>query len=149
MTMILAAIAALAIQGGAMQGRTTPATVWTWALYEGDTLTLANEVPDTPRLRVTFECEPGSSVAKMTLYGGAPSANGFTQVNAGQSSATVAVSNGARGSSVLAVRTDHPVFAAFTSSGQLTVRAYDVGVTVVVEADHLAKLRRFAELCAG
>lgn len=145
MTMILAAmIAALSLQG-----RTTAAPAWTWALYEGDTLTLANEIPDTPRLRTTFECEPGSSVAKLTLYGGAPSANGMAQVSAGQSNATVAVSDGARGSGVLAVRTDHPVFAAFTSSGQLTVRAADVGVTVVVEPDHLAKLRRFAELCAG
>lgn len=146
MTLILAAIAALAMQG---QGRTTPAAAWTWALYERDTLTLANEVPDTGRLRVIFECEPGSSVAKLTLYGGAPSANGYAQVHAGQSTATVAVTNGARGSGVLAVRTDHPVFAAFTGSGQMTVRASDASVAVVVEADHLAKLRRFAELCAG
>ncbi len=145
MTMILAAmIAALSLQG-----RTTPAPAWTWALYEGDTLTLANEIPDTPRLRATFECEPGSSVAKLTLYGGSPRANGMAQVSAGQSNATVAVSDGARGSGVLTVRTDHPVFAAFTANGQLTVRASDVGVTVVVEPDHLAKLRRFAELCAG
>lgn len=142
MIMILAAIAALAIQG-----RSQP--VWTWALYEGDTVTLANEVPDTPRLRATFECEQGSSVARLTLYAGAPSANGMAQVSAGQSNATVAVSNGARGSGVLAVRTDHPVFAAFTASGQLSVRASDESVTVVVESDHLAKLRRFAELCAG
>ena len=146
MTMILAAIAALAMQG---QGRTTSPAAWTWALYEGGTVTLANEVPDTARLRTTFECEPGSSVARVTLYGGAPSANGFAQVNAGQSSATVAVSNGARGAGVLAVRTDHPVFAAFTGSGQMTVRTSDASVTVVVEPDHLAKLRRFAELCAG
>lgn len=145
MTMILAVmIAALSLQG-----RSTVTPAWTWALYEGDTLTLANEIPDTPRLRTTFECEPGSSVARVTLYGGAPSANGMAQVSAGQSNATVAVSGGARGSGVLTVRTDHPVFAAFTSSGQMTVRAADVGVTVVVEPDHLAKLRRFAELCAG
>jgi len=145
MTMILAAmIAALSLQG-----RATPAPAWTWALYEGDRITLANEIPDTPHLRATFECAPGSSVARMTLYGGAPSANGMTQVSAGQSNATVAVSEGARGADVLAVRTDHPVFAAFATSGQMSIRAADVGVTVVIEADHLAKLRRFAELCAG
>lgn len=145
MTMMLAALLAAVT----MQGRTTPAPAWTWALYEGDTLTLANEIPDTPRLRATFECDPGSSVAKLTLYGGAPSVNGMAQVSAGQSTATVAVSNGARGSGVLTVRTDHPVFAAFTAGGQMNVRASDAGVTVVVEPDHLAKLRRFAELCAG
>ncbi|MFN4092152.1 MAG: hypothetical protein ACK4FG_04575 [Brevundimonas sp.] len=145
MTMMLATmLAALAIQG-----RGTPPVDWTWALYEGDTLTLANEIPDTPRLRATFECDPGSSVAKLTLYGGAPSANGLAQVQAGQSTATATVRNGARGSGILTVRTDHPVFSAFMSSGQMTVRASDASVTVVVEADHLAKLRRFAELCAG
>lgn len=149
MTMILAAIAALAMHDGTIQGRTNPAQAWTWALYEGDVVTLANEIPDTPRLRATFECTPGSSVARLTLYGGAPSANGFAQVNAGQSTATVAVRDGARGADVLAVRTDHPVFAAFASSGQMSVRASDADVTVVVETDHLAKLRRFAELCAG
>lgn len=144
MTVLLAALAVLT-----MQGRPAPSQAWTWALYEGDSITLANEIPDTPRLRATFECDPGSSVAKMTLYGGAPSANGIAQVSAGQSNATVAVSVGARGAGVLTVRTDHPVFAAFTASGQLSVRASETGVTVVVEPDHLAKLRRFAELCAG
>ncbi len=144
MTLLLAAIAALT-----MQGRVTSPAAWTWVLYEGDTVTLANEVPDTPRLRATFECEAGSSVAKLTLYDGAPSANGMAQVSAGQSNAAVAVSDGARGAGVLTVRTDHPVFAAFASSGQMSVRASDARVAVVVEPEHLAKLRRFAELCAG
>lgn len=144
MTFLAAVIAALALQG-----RVSPPVAWTWSLYEGDTLTLANEVPDTPRLRSTFECQPGSSVARLTLYGGAPSINGMAQVEAGQSALTAPVTNGARGSGVLTLRTDHPVFAAFMHSGQIMVRASDTGVTVVVEPDHLAKLRRFAELCAG
>lgn len=142
MTMILAALAALSMQG-------RPAVVWTWALYEGPTITLANEVPDTPRLRATFECEPRSSVARLTLYGGAPSTNGFAQLSAGQSSAPVEVTDGARDADVMTLRTDHPVFAAFMASGQLNVRAQDTAVTVVVEPEHLAKLRRFAELCTG
>lgn len=141
MTMILAAVAALAMQAAP--------SAWTWALYEGPTVTLANEIPDTARLRATFECAPGTSVAKLTLYGGAPSANGFAQISAGQSSATSEVAGGVRNSGVLAVRTDHPVFAAFMAEGRLTVRAQDTGVTVVVEPEHLAKLRRFAELCTG
>ncbi len=146
MTMILAALAALAMQGGPDQSQTPP---WTWALYEGPTVTLANEIPDTPRLRAVFECEARSSVAQLTIYGGAPSANGFAQVSAGGSSAAVEVGDGARGSGVLAVRTDHPVFAAFMAGGELTVRAQDASVTVIVEDEHLAKLRRFAELCTG
>lgn len=141
MKTILAAIAALSIQ-------TAPA--WTWTLYEGPTITLANEVPDTSRLRATFECAPHSNIARLTLYGGAPAANGFAQVTAGASSATVEVADGPRNADVVTVRTDHPVFAAFTAEGRLTVRAArETGVTVVVEPDHLAKLRRFAELCAG
>lgn len=143
MTMILAALAALSLQG-----RPTP-VVWTWALYEGPSITLANEVPDTSRLRATFECQPRSSVARLTLYGGAPSANGFAQLSAGQSSAPVEVTNGARGANIVTLRTDHPVFAAFMASGQLNVRAQEAGVTVIVEPEHLAKLRRFAELCTG
>lgn len=145
MTMILAAmIAALSFHGSA-QGR--PA--WTWTLYESETLTLANEIPDTARLNATFECEAGSSVTRLTLYSGAPSANGFTRVTSGPSAATVAVNDGARGSGVMTLRTDHPVFSAFATSGRLTVMASDIGVTVVVEPEHLAKLRRFAELCTG
>ena len=46
---------------------------WTWTLYSGDgPLVLANEIPDTPRLRATFECAPGSSIVRLTLYGAAP-----------------------------------------------------------------------------
>lgn len=145
MTMILAAMLAASSLLASAQTR----LAWTWTLYEGDTVTLANEVPDTTRLESTFECEPGTSVTRLTLYGGAPSANGYTRVTSGQSTATVAVSEGARGAGVMTLRTDHPVFSAFAANGRLTVMDSDIGVVVVVPPDHLAKLRRFAELCAG
>ena len=139
MNTLLVALAAIAFQGQAA----TPA--WTWALYEGDGVTLAHEVPDTPRLSATFECQPGSSIARLTRYGGVKEASGMVRLSAGSSSAMTEVSAGPRGASVLTVRTDHPVFAAFVADGKLNIQAE----TIEVEPAHLAKLRRFAELCSG
>lgn len=126
-----------------------PEPVWTWALYaDAAPVVLANEVTDTPNLRATLECDPGSSVARVTLYGGA-ALIGMAQVTAGEASA-VAEAGAARGGGVkLALRTDHPVFAAFTVDGRMAVAVGDQRRPVEVPAAHLAKLRRFAELCSG
>lgn len=134
----------------ALAGQTAPPeAAWTWTLY-ADTapLVLAHEIPDTPNLRATFECEPGSSVARLTLYGGG-SPPGMARINAGEASA-VAEAQTARGGGVrLALRTDHPVFAAFAVDGRLTIAVGDHRRPLEVPTDHLAKLRRFAELCSG
>ena len=134
----------------ALAGQTAPPEpAWTWTLY-ADTapLVLAHEIPDTPNLRATFECEPGSSVARLTLYGGG-SLPGMARINAGEASA-VAEAQTARGGGVrLALRTDHPVFAAFALDGRLAIAVGDHRRPLEVPADHLAKLRRFAELCSG
>lgn len=142
---ILAAGAALGLSG---QNAPSEAA-WTWTLYEGEApVVLANEVPDTANLRMTLECEPGSSVAQLTIYGGAPVA-GMARITAGEASA-MAQAEGARGGGLkLAVRTDHPAFAAFSSSGRLGVAVGDERRAVEVPAAHLAKLRRFGELCSG
>ena len=59
MTGLTSVVLALLIQ------QVAPATpAWTWTLYDDNPLVLANEVPDTARLRSTFECEPGSSVVR-------------------------------------------------------------------------------------
>lgn len=122
---------------------------WTWTLYaDGAPVVLAHEVPDTANLRATLECEPGSSIARLTLYGGA-GLGGMARISAGQASA-VGEAEAARGGGIkLALRTDHPVFAAFVVDGRLAIVVGDQRRPLEVPSDHLAKLRRFSELCAG
>lgn len=132
----------------ALTGQTPPETAWTWTLYEDAPVVLANEVPDTANLRTTLECEAGSSVAQVTLYGG-PAASGMAQVSAGQATAVAQAEAGRAGSLKLAMRTDHPAFAAFTAEGRMRVELGDQTRAVEVQAPHLGKLRRFAELCTG
>lgn len=122
---------------------------WTWTLYDDATpVVLANEVPDTASLRATLECDPGTSVARVSLYGGAP-LTGMVRVTAGEASAVAEAEAARAGASKLALRTDHPVFAAFTVDGRLAISVGDERRPVEVPATHLAKLRRFAELCSG
>lgn len=148
MIAILAATAALALWPQTVAAAPSEAA-WTWTLYSDDApVVLANEVPDTASLRTTLECDPGSSIARLTLYGGEGGA-GMARVTAGDASA-VAQAEAARGGGLkLALRTDHPVFAAFGVDGRLSVAVGEQRRTVEVPAAHLAKLRRFAELCSG
>jgi hypothetical protein len=53
------------------------------------------------------------------------------------------------GATKLALRTDHPVFAAFTVDGRMAIVVGDQRRPVEIPPAHLAKLRRFAELCSG
>lgn len=122
---------------------------WTWTLYADATpVVLAHEIPDTARLTTTLECEPGASVARLTLYGGA-GLNGMARISAGEASAVTEAATARPGATRLALRTDHPVFAAFTVDGRIAISAGDQQRIVEVPAAHLAKLRRFAELCSG
>lgn len=139
----LFAAAALAVQTA------PPEAAWTWTLYaDTQPVVLANEIPDTARLRTTLECDPGTSVARLTVYGGA-ALTGMARITAGEASAVSEAAAARAGATRLAVRTDHPVFAAFTVDGRLAVVAGDQRRTVEVPSAHLAKLRRFAELCSG
>lgn len=130
--------------------QTTPAApAWTWTLYADDApVVLANEVPDTPNLRTTMECDPGSSVARLTLYQ-AEGLAGIGRIASGEARAVTQVETGRGGGARLALRTDHPVFSAFAGSGLLTVSVGEARQTVEIPAAHLAKLRRFVELCSG
>ena len=110
-------------------------------------LVLANEIPDTPRLRATFECAPGSSIVRLTLYGAAP-AEGLAVITSAAASANAEVSP-RRGQLQAMLRADHPVFAAFVVGGRMTVAVGESQNLVTVERSHIAKLRRFAELCTG
>jgi len=109
---------------------------------------LAHEVPDTANLRTTLECDPGASVARLTLYGGATMA-GMARITAGDASAVAEAASPRSGATRLALRIDHPVFAAFTVDGRVVVIVGDQRRAIEVPAAHLAKLRRFAELCSG
>jgi len=118
-------------------GATTFSPVW-----------LAKEGPDPASVGATLECDPGTSVALVSLYGGAP-LTGMARVTAGEASAVAEAETARAGASKLALRTDHPVFAAFTVDGRLAIAVGDARRPVEVPAAHLAKRRRFAELCSG
>ncbi|MFN7619310.1 MAG: hypothetical protein ACOVQF_00150 [Brevundimonas sp.] len=122
---------------------------WTWTLYAAaEPVVLAHEIPDSASLRTTLECDPGTSVARLTLYGGT-AISGMARVVSGEASAVAETSPGRPGATRLALRTDHPVFAAFTVDGRMTIVFGDQRRPVEIPPPHLAKLRRFAELCAG
>ncbi|MBD7941919.1 hypothetical protein [Brevundimonas guildfordensis] len=158
-----AMLVALAVQTGPQSGAQPPAERpqaastartpraaegWTWTLYSGDgPLVLANEIPDTPRLRTTLECAPGSSIVRLAFHD-APGADGFATIRSGAASAEVEA-RARRGRLEAAVRADHPVFAAFLASGRLTLTLGDQSQTVEIDRANLSKLRRFAELCTG
>lgn len=136
-------IAALAAQSP------PPEPAWTWTLYaDAEPVVLAHEVPDTANLRTTLECDPGSSVARLTLYGSA-GLSGMARVTAGDASAVAEATTARATATKLALRTDHPLFAAFTVDGRMAIVVGDQRRSVEIPAAHLAKLRRFAELCSG
>ena len=127
----------------------TPLTAWTWTLYENTgTVVLAHEVPDTAQLRATLECEPGSGAVEVVVYDFGAVAE-FARLRAGPATATSEAEQGANRSIRVGLRIDHPGFAAFASSGRLTVSSGERSATVTVDRANLAKLRRFGELCAG
>lgn len=144
MNLIVSAVLVLALQ-------TSPAASaagWTWTLYKGDgPLVLADEVPDTPQLRATLECEPGSGAVAISVYDtDAPS--GFARIASGDATAT-SEARANRGKLETMLRADHPVFAAFLDNGRLTIAVGDQESRVTVAPRHRAKLRRFADHCAG
>ncbi|MGV3580093.1 hypothetical protein [Brevundimonas sp.] len=140
MTLLATIAAVAALNGAALQNG------WTWTLYEDGPLVLANEIPDTPELKAIFECEAGSSVARLDLYG--PTAAGVANIASGTATAT-GQSEAAADHQSVALRTDHPVFGQFLVTGQLDVAVAGAHQAVTVQPAHLAKLRRFAELCSG
>ena len=139
----------LILAAAAMVAQTAPPeTAWTWTLYaDAAPVVLANEIPDTPNLRVTLECDPGSSVTRVTLYGAAM--RGMARVTAGEAVAVAEAEAVRGGATRLTLRTDHPAFAAFAADGRMTLIVGEARRPVEVPAAHLAKLRRFSELCAG
>ena len=122
-----------------------PGDRWVWAFYDNDgAVVLAREVPDTPQLSTVLECEPGSGVARLTVYG--PQARPeFVNVSAGDVSADTERVD----SDGLAVqlRLDHPLFAAFGRGETLTVSAGEESASA--PAPGSAVLNRFRAACQG
>jgi hypothetical protein len=125
--MLVAAIAA-ALLAGAQAGDKAPAAPWTWSVYDrGDTVTLANEVPDTDALGAVFECVKGSGQAKVSVYpdGAVRPEDRFT----------------------VPLATRDPVFEEFRRTGRLVVRSEDRAATISVSPAHRGDLERFTRLC--
>lgn len=142
--MIISLAAILALHSGLPQ-----ADGWVWSLYEGSRETvLAREIPDTDRLTTTLACVPGSGRITVSFYD-LPPRSGFASFRSGDASGTAQMAAG-EGSDpfALTIRTDHPAVANFTASGTLEVVAGDQTRTIAVSRPHLAKLRRFTEICA-
>ena len=142
MMLILSALMAVAIQSA-------PAAGWTWSLYEGEgPMVLANDIPDTASLRATLQCLPGSGAVSVAVYGEDASA-GFARITSGGSTATSEARIGRGGKLETAIPVDHPAFSAFVANGRMTIAVGDDASTITVERPHMAKLRRFADRCAG
>ena len=145
MTVLLGLAQATAV---AFTLQTAPADAWTWTLYaDNGPLVLANEIPDTPRLRATLECTPGSSIVRLTLYDAAP-AEGIAVIASGAATAN-AEARPRRDQLQTMLRADHPVFTAFQANGRLDVTVGEQSSPIEIDRANLSKLRRFAELCTG
>ncbi len=142
--MMIALAAILALHAGSPQ-----ADGWVWSLYEDARETvLAREIPDTDRLTTTLACAPGSGRVVVSFYD-LPARPGFATFRSGDASGTAQMAAGdASDPFSLTLRTDHPAVANFTATGSLEVVAGDQTRAISVSRPHLAKLRRFAEICA-
>ena len=128
---------------------------WTWSLYgagEGGTVVLANESPDTPRLRATLECEPGSGAVRISVFAAEGAANGYVSVRSGDARAASqgeAIPEDGEQRLTAALRMEHPVFPAFVQSGELTLNQDDRRWPIRVGSRHRALLADFAAACDG
>ncbi len=142
-------VTALTLAASLALSAQAPTGGFVWTLYEGDgPVVLAHEIPDTPNLQATLECEPGSGAARVALYGW-EGMTGFGSARAGSASAAIEARPGRGGRLETALRVEHPVFAAFVAGGELRLALGETDRTLTVPPRDLAKLRRFSELCGG
>lgn len=144
---------ALALISGAMLLTATPSHAqtrnWVWSLYpDGNTVVLAQEIPDTPELKTTLECEPQSNRVRIVLYGPHRMTSGPANILSGSRSSMGEIE--ARTDSIRAgLPADHPAFVSFTASGALKLDQNGQAMDLTVEQPYLNLLRRFARLCAA
>lgn len=122
---------------------------WVWSLYDdGDPVVLAQEIPDTPQLKTTLECETGSNRVRIVFYGSHALQNGAAMLHSGNRSAMGEIS--IRPDSIrTGLPADHPAFVSFTASGALRLEQNGQGIDLTVEQPYLNLLRRFARLCSA
>jgi len=121
---------------------------WIWTLYDdSNPVVLALEIPDTPRLKTTLECESHSSLVRISMYENEALPEGPAIIRAGNHQSPAQIeSRGTRRIATLQV--DHPVFNAFQADGRLEISASDQTATISVGSANLSKLNRFARACA-
>ena len=122
---------------------------WVWTLYaDASPVVLAHEIPDTPQLKTTLECDPGSGRVRLSLYNNPDLDSGPVTYRSGNASgAGEALSQRGRFSTTLPA--GHPVFVTFLANGELQLARDDTVQTITIETAHLSKLRRFARACAA
>ena len=120
---------------------------WTWSLYDGQRLVLANEIIDTPQLRATLECEPGSGAISVVLFG--PTLAGPATVTSGAATTTATARGKAQGGFELTLNARSAVLQAFAAGGKMTVRVADQTRSIDMGDQGLPLLRRFAQQCGG
>lgn len=131
-----------------------PATVtvgapWVWALYaDGEPIVLAQEIPDTPQLKTTLECEPRSGRVRLSLYDAADMGNGPVELRSGPHTVTGEMQT-VRLRVSTSLPADHPVFVAFLANGEIKIAREEQVKTISIGPQHLPLLRRFAQACAG
>lgn len=143
----------IALISGLMMLTTSPSQAqsrqWVWSLYaDGSPVVLAQEIPDTPELKTTLECEPEGNRVRITLYGPHHMTSGPATIQSGSVSNIGEITT--RADTVrAAIPADHPAFVSFTASGALQLEQNGQAIDLMVEQPYLNILRRFARLCAA
>lgn len=152
MTAWLLMVAALA---GQSSGQSPEQARWTWTLYDsgdGGRVVLANEIPDTPSLRATLECDPGSGAVLVSVFDREGADAGYVSIRSGQASTASQGELADEGDTTrltASMRMEHPVFAAFLETRTLALHQGENRWTVRVGARHTALLNDFAAACGG
>lgn len=147
MSLLLSLVAANLLQASAAP---LPTQGWVWSLYDdsGPVVVLAEEVPDTPHLRATFECSKGSSQIKLTHYQAGAATTGPVSLSAGSAheDAMITVEGPLM---VLSMPARSAVFRNLVTSGQMNLTTGDQATDIRFDRDSLPQLRRFAQACTG
>ncbi len=152
MTAWLLMVAALA---GQSSGQSPEQARWTWTLYDsgdGGRVVLANEIPDTPSLRATLECDPGDGAVLVSVFDREGADAGYVSIRSGQAATASQGELADEGNTTrltASMRMEHPVFAAFLETRVLTLHQGENRWTVRLGARHGALLNDFAAACGG
>lgn len=140
---------------GQSPGQSPEQARWTWTLYDpgdGGRVVLANEIPDTPSLRATLECDPGDGAVLVSVFGRDGADAGYVSIRSGQASTASQGELADEGDVTrltASMRMEHPVFAAFLETRTLTLHQGENRWTVRVGARHSILLTDFAAACGG